>query len=338
VGKRYRFVMRALYLPFESQEQIVEAATSHRAALGQRRTTNTKVRVPRIDSPYVHIYKPAGDVYPGPDTAGLKADRYYDEWVPNDHCFIKGADGRWHAFGITHPRTPLDQIHAGENLSFHAIAPQGELHEVLRAGAWKDLPKVLPPAERPGEIEANHAPYIVLKDGLYHMIYGPTPLRYATSKDLHEWTPRGPLPGAPAGRDPSVIHWQGAWHIMVCGRHEVLLARSEDLVTCNDTRRILKMPDGVDAESPSIARYNDTFYLFVCGWNGQWDKKDLTGAYQHVTYVYQSDDPYSFDTDKEVTRLDAHAPEIFQDEHGRWYISSAQWPHRGVSIAALVWE
>ena len=125
---------------------------------------------------------------------------------------------------------------------------------------------------------------------------------------------------------------------MVCGQHEILMARSDDLVTCSETRRILKMKDGVDAESPSIVRHNDTFYLFVCGWNGQWDKKDLNGAYQHVTYVYQSDDPYSFDAASEVTRLDAHAPEIFQDEEDHWYISSAQWPHRGVSIAPLVWE
>ena len=338
VGRRYRFVMRAAYLPFKSREQIVKATACHRAALGQRKSADTKIRVPRIEGSYVHIYQPAGDVFPGPDVAGLRAGQYYPEWVPNDHCFIKSPDGSWHAFGITHPRTPLDQIHAGENLSFHAIAPPGNLADVMREGAWKDLPKVLPPSERPDEIEANHAPYIVPKDGLYHMIYGPAPLRYATSKDLHEWTPKGPLTNAPAGRDPSVIYWDGAYHILVCGRHEVLMARSEDLVTCTQTRRILKMPDGVDAESPSIVRYNDTFYLFVCGWDGNWDRKELTGAYQHVTYVYQSDDPYVFDADKLVTRLESHAPEVFQDENGDWYISSAQWPQRGVSIARLIWE
>jgi beta-fructofuranosidase len=297
-----------------------------------------RIRVPRIAGPYVHIYQPAGDVFPGPDVAGLQAGRYYDEWVPNDHCFVKDRGGRWHAFGITHPRTDLDNVHAGENLSFHAVAPKGGLHEVLRAGAWRDRPKVLPPAERPGEIPANHAPYIVAKGGRYHMIYGPTPLRYATSTDLYRWVPKGPLANAPAGRDPSVLFWDGTYHIMVCGRHEVLMARSTDLVTCGKARRILKMKDGVDAESPSIVRCNGTFYLFVCGWNGRWDRKDLSGAYQHVTYVYQSDDPYSFDAGEEVTRLNAHAPEIFQDERGKWYISSAQWPKRGVSVAPLVWE
>jgi beta-fructofuranosidase len=170
------------------------------------------------------------------------------------------------------------------------------------------------------------------------MIYGPTPLRWASSNDLHKWIPQGPLTNAPAGRDPSVLDWDGAYHILVCDRGGVFMARSDDLVTCGETRTILKMKSGVDPESPSIIPYNGTFYLFVCGWNGQWERKDLMGAYQHVTYVYQSDDPYAFDADREVARLDAHAPEIFQDEEGHWYISSAQWPHRGVSIAPLVWK
>ncbi len=334
VGKRYRFVMRAAYLPFESQDQLAKTITPHLTAANEE----TRISIPRIKGPYVHVYTPAGDTFPGPDAANLKAGQYYNEWVPNDHCFVKGNDGHWHSFGITHPRTDFDHIHAGENLSFHAVAPKGRLKDVLRKGSWQDRPKILPPSERPGEMEANHAPYIVEKDGLYHMIYGPAPLRYAVSRDLHKWTPTGALMNAPAGRDPSVVFWDGAYHILVCGRGEVLMARSEDLVTCTGTRRILKMKDGVDAESPSIVRQKDTFYLFVCGWNGQWDRKDLSGAYQHVTYVYQSDNPYSFDASREVTRLDAHAPEIFQDEEGDWYISSVQWPHRGVSIAPLAWE
>ena len=35
VGKRYRFVMRAMYLPFESPQQIIKATARHRAALEQ---------------------------------------------------------------------------------------------------------------------------------------------------------------------------------------------------------------------------------------------------------------------------------------------------------------
>ena len=36
VGRRYRFVMRAMYLPFESPEQIVKTTARHRAALERR--------------------------------------------------------------------------------------------------------------------------------------------------------------------------------------------------------------------------------------------------------------------------------------------------------------
>jgi hypothetical protein len=35
VGQRYRFVMRAMYLPFESAEQVTKATADHRAALQQ---------------------------------------------------------------------------------------------------------------------------------------------------------------------------------------------------------------------------------------------------------------------------------------------------------------
>jgi hypothetical protein len=38
VGKTYRFVMRALYLPYESPEQIAKAVEPHYAALNGKRT------------------------------------------------------------------------------------------------------------------------------------------------------------------------------------------------------------------------------------------------------------------------------------------------------------
>ncbi|MBN2129610.1 MAG: hypothetical protein JW741_08940 [Sedimentisphaerales bacterium] len=36
VGTHYRFVMRAMYVPFESPEQLVEATAGHRSALGHK--------------------------------------------------------------------------------------------------------------------------------------------------------------------------------------------------------------------------------------------------------------------------------------------------------------
>jgi beta-fructofuranosidase len=297
------------------------------------------VAKPTIAGDYVNVYRPAGDVFPGPDTAGLITGRFYEEWVVNDHCFVRDVEGRWHAFGITHPRTPLDMVHGGENQSFHAKAPIGTLTDVMTAGSWKDLPKVLPPSERPGEPLANHAPTITRTDSEYLMIYGPRPLRYATSPDLMKWTPRGRLDnGVQPGRDPSLLYHDGTFFLLTCDRAAVHMSTSHDLHTWKSHGVILKMKRGIDPESPTMVRTNNTFYLFVCGWDGIWDKKDLAGAYQHITYVYQSDNPFHFDADNEVTRLDAHAPEIFPDEEGQWFISSAEFPVRGVSLAPLRWE
>ena len=312
-----------------------QAVDADDQSLGQEEAAS--VRVPRLNGEYVHIYRPAGDVFPGPNAHGLKAGKYYEEWVPNDHTFVRDSSGRWHAFGITHPRTAPANVHAGEYLAFHAIAPAGPLKKVLRKDAWKDLPKVLPPANRPGEGYELYAPYVIPRDGPFYMIYSPQPLRWAVSADLYEWEPKGSVPGAPVGRDPNLLLHDGIYYLTVCGRHQVEVATSKDLKTWKKHPPILKM-DHVDPESPSLIRYNNTFYLFVCGWNGKWDRKSITGAYQHVTHVYQSDDPLHFRADSLVTRIDAHAPEVFQDEDGDWYISSAEWPNRGVSIARLAWE
>lgn len=43
--------------------------------------------------------------------------------------------------------------------------------------------------------------------------------------------------------------------------------------------------------------------------------------------MLQSDDLLNFGTDdeKQFSILNFHTPEIFQDEEGQWYISSAEW-------------
>ncbi len=294
--------------------------------------------IPSIASDYVNVYKPVGDVFPGPNAANLIAGQFYEDWVPNDHCLVRDEVGCWHAFGITHPLTGPENIHAGEDLLFHAMAPPGALQDVLQEGSWEDLQKVLPPSQRPGEIAAIHAPWIFKRDGLFHMVYGPTPIRYAVSNDLSNWIPKGSLRGAPSGRDPQIFVSNDIYHLIVCGVHDVRAATSRDFLNWTEHGPILEMPKGVDPESPSVVRYNDTFYLFVCGWDGEWDRQDIQGAYQHKTYVYQSDDPLKFNRDNQVAVIDAHAPEIFQDETGDWFISSVEWPYRGLSIARLIWQ
>jgi len=152
-----------------------------------------------------------------------------------------------------------------------------------------------------------------------------------------DWTPRCTvfIAGGSA-RDPNVLLIDGTYHMTYCIEDRVDARTSEDLWHWSEPRTLLRMPGGIAPESPSLIAHNDTFYLLVCGWDGDWDQTTVQGAYQHRTWVYQSDDPWRFTG--EVGTLQAHAPEIIRSEDGRWYISSVEWPERGVSLAELVWE
>ncbi len=293
------------------------------------------MHTPRLAGPYVPVYRPRPDVYPGPDSEHFRTGETYADWVPNDHFLLKGPDGRWHAFGITHPEPPPshENTHEAEWLSFHAAAPAGALKAHLRDGAWEDLRKILPPDERPGEIRENHAPYIVERDGLYHMIYGPNPLRLATSPDLGTWTPQGPLFDQDGGsRDPCVMEWEGRYILVYVTGNAVFSRTSADLLTWSDSPvEVFRMTRPGDPESPVLLRHDGAFYLFWCIYDG------THGPYDHRTFVYRSDDPLDFHGREPVAELDAHAPEAFRDEDGDWFLSSAEWPYRGVSIAPLAW-
>ena len=300
--------------------------------------------IPTQSNEFVWVYKPKGDYFYGPDTKNLKEGEWYDDWVPNDHTFVKSEDEKWHIFGITHPLVEPDPLHAGihegEFASFHAVSSVTNFKESLKEDHYTDLSKVLTPKQRPGEIPANHAPYIFMKDGLFHMIYGPSAIRLAVSSDLEKWDLKGTLFSDNDGtRDPNLLYYNGVFHVVYCSKNSVRLRKSNDLIHWSDPLTILKT-NKFDPESPSLINFNNSFYLFVCSWNGIWDKKDIQGAYQHKTYVYHSLDMLNFgvDDENEITTLNSHAPEVFQDEDGQWYISSAEWPHRGVSVDKLQWE
>jgi len=298
-----------------------------------------EIRIPAISGEYVHIYKPKGDIYNGPNSNELKQGKYYKTWIPNDHCFIKDDRDFWHLFGITHPKTSISAIHEGEVMSFHAIAPQGAFKQTLKKRNWKDIPKVLTPDKRPGDLPDLYAPTCLKKSGTYHLIWGPTaPLRYATSKDLYNWNYQGMLKNTPENRDPDVLFFDGKYYLITCGLYCINIATSDDFINWTPHDPIISRSDSVDFESPKLIRYNGTFYLFACAWdNSKWDRKSISGAYQHITYVYQSDNIFKF-SQSPITQINAHAPEIMQDEDGDWYISSAEWPNRGVSVAKLIWK
>lgn len=301
--------------------------------------------VPVQENKFVTVYQPKGDYFFGPDSKYLKEGKWYDEWVVNDHAIKKDEEGKWHIFGITHPEvltTPLNKgIHHGEWASFHALSYATEFKNTLEENHYDDLPKILPPKDRPGEINANHAPYIIKKDNQYIMFYGHSPLRYATSPNLYDWTPKGNLFDFKmnGGRDPHIFHYENTYYLVYCKAHGVALSTSKDLKNWTMPKEIFTT-DNYDPESPSIVFYKGSFYLFVCSWDGNWDKKEIVGAYQHKTYVLNSNDINDFgkNAEKQITVLNSHAPEIFQGEDGQWYISSVEWPKRGVSIDRFTWK
>ncbi len=291
--------------------------------------------VPQIAGKFVTVYRPEGDVFPGPDSQYLEAGQWYDTWVPNDHTLIKGPDDRWHAFGITHPLTPMEpgSVHDGEWLAFHAKAPYGPLKSTLRDGAWQDRPKVLPPARRPDERPELYAPFIVEREGIYHMFYGPEQIRLAISKDLEHWEPQGSVfSHGRSARDPCVVLEDGTYWMTYVAGSSVFARTSQDLRRWSEeTTEVFRMRRKGSPESPFLLRREETYYLFWCIYDG------THGLYDNRTFVYRSKAPWTIGNWKFVTEIHAHAPEIVQDKDGDWYISSAEWPERGVSLAPLEW-
>ena len=122
----------------------------------------TQVFIPKQANEFVWVYKPGGDHFFGPDTEHLKEGEWYDEWVPNDHTFVKGTDGKWHLFGITHPLVETDPlsagIHEGENASFHAVSADTEFKKTIKEHHYKDLAKVLPQRNAPMRLRQTMLP------------------------------------------------------------------------------------------------------------------------------------------------------------------------------------
>ncbi|MBL7966749.1 MAG: family 43 glycosylhydrolase [Prolixibacteraceae bacterium] len=299
-----------------------------------------EIFVPRITGDWVHVYKPESDVFPGPDSKRFKTGVKYDDWQVNDHATIKGADDCWHAIGITHPAVAAGpgefNPHEAEWLSFHAVSSKGTFKQNLVEHSWKDRPKILPPGERPGEIRENHAPHIIPYRREYLMIYGPSPIRYATSNDLYTWKPRGELFSQTGGaRDPSVMQYNGLYYMAYCSNQSVMARVSADLLKWSEPITIFELPEGETGgpESPTIHYYKGSFYLLFC----RWDAKQTTFTYQDKSFIYHSDNPLDFRNRQPVAEIQGHAPELFQDEDGDWWISSAERPFRGVSIAPVKW-
>lgn len=285
--------------------------------------------IPRVTAPYRQIYRPSGDTFLGPDGPTLRAGQFYEDWVPNDHTFIRARNGRWHAFGITGPDSP--HIHEAEWQAFHIISP-GAAFDANQT--WEEHAKVLPPSDRPGERNELWAPFVIEHDSLYHMFYGPLEMRRAVSGDLVQWEPCGPVFAQEGhARDPWVHKVDGEFHMIYMAGDSVYLRRSRDCVHWSpDAVEVFSTERKGAPESPMVVQFDGYFYLF-------WTIHDGTnGNYDNRTYVMRSERPDRFEDSEPITMIEAHAPELVQLDDGRWFISSVEWPVRGVSVAPLAWE
>ncbi len=301
----------------------------------------TKVKVPRLVNNFVNVFRPEPQVYPGASGNELCHGQWYDEWVPNDHTFTMGPDGNWHIFGITHPLTTAANIHEGEDQLFHAVAPGNIFDKPLSPKCFRDCGTVLPPSERPGEPNPIYAPFIIKIEKLYHIVYGPYAIRHRVSEDLVNWRECPPMfvePSQQGTRDPHILFHDGKYYLTYCAFNEVRQRVSTDMTNWSDYRIIRVAPTEIAApESPFIVYHDEMFYLIFCLWSGVWDQKTVAQAYPHITEVHASPTIDGFMDTEPIATFDAHASEVFQVGK-RYFLSSAEWPERGINVVEMVFE
>jgi hypothetical protein len=290
-------------------------------------------RIPTVTGRFVNIYKPQPDVYTLPTASSSDGDISYtqgvtySDWRTNDHTFIKDDHGRWHCFGITRPWVSGDNGHAGEGLCFHAVAPEGSFARAITFQSWRDLPKI-------AVGDCGWAPASV-RIGQEYSLVG-SHLGRATSRDLLAWTDQGRMDVKGGDRDPYILFWDNVYYFLRCDGNGINLVTSADFIHWSDPVTIFR-PEKAShqTESPVLVPYDGLFYLF---WT-LWDTADkTTSGYCPRSFAHCSASPLDFHGKPPVAEFTVHAPEIIQDEGGEWFISSADHPHRGVSVAPLAWK
>lgn len=291
--------------------------------------------------PYRSVYKPAPDIYRGPETESFKPGEFYKDWIANDFTMIKGSDGKWHVYGIIHPKPPTfineydysGDVHEAENQLFHCVY-EGTLDQLYNGGEFEEKDKVLRPDIRPQQDPNCWAPCMYRKGDEYHMLYTPAPVRIVTTKDMYDFQVHdlGLFEGAPGLRDLYIIQEDGLYYVVYVSDN-LNYRTSTDLFEWSEEKLFQKNPfsKGSAQESPCIIRRNGMYYLFWCIYDGQY------GSYDSRTYVYASEDLLGFNDKAPIAMLYGHAVEIVT-ENGQDYIISVYHPENGLSIAKITWE
>lgn len=292
------------------------------------------VQVPIISGEFVHIFNP-NDSRNKEDTT----------WYTNDHCFARGKDGSWHAYGIIGHK-PIDPW-KGETRLFHASSKS------IKVSKWKDEGDAL--TAEPGKERVLWAPHIISSKDTFYMFYNignmqPNAPDYSSwgqlcmawSTDLYRWTRHGlnPLFSDPGhARDSYIMQENGQFYYYytrtyseVDQRSSVAVRKGPDLTHWSGPKIVhdqpLKNHYGGDAESSFVIKKDKLFYLFICRANTNYNQTD----------VYWSADPEHFPIENFVTKLPVHAAELIFDAKEGWFISNTGWDKKGLYIAPLAWK
>lgn len=291
------------------------------SCVSTEKSENPIIEVPTISGEWQHIFNPN-------DTRSDIADT----WYTNDHCFAKGSDGKWHAYGII-GHAPINPW-TGEYRLFHASADN------FTQTKWEDNGYAL--TIEKGVERVLWAPHIYEEDGTWHMFYNignmqPHALNYASwgqlcradSKDMFNWErhPLNPLFSDPGhARDAYVMKDDGMYYFYytktfneVDLRSCVAVRTSPDMEHWSGSQIVHTQPYevdwGGDAESPFIVKRGDVYYLFIC----------LAMTAYEETHVYWSTDPLDFPIENFVCKLKTHAAEVIKVSEDEWYISNTGW-------------
>ncbi|MBI9061500.1 MAG: family 43 glycosylhydrolase [Marinilabiliaceae bacterium] len=300
----------------------------------QKNEKTEAVQVPEIVGEWQHIYNP-NDTRSDIDTT----------WYTNDHCFAKGPNGDWHAYGIIGHR-PINPW-TGENKLFHISAKS------FTQKKWDDHDYAL--KVKPGVERVLWAPHVFEEKGKSYMFYNIGNMqkdapRYASwgqlcmaeSGDMFEWKRHefNPLFSDPGhARDSYILKDKGIYYFYytrtfneVDLRSCVAVRTSPDLKHWSGPKIVhtqaYECDHGGDGESPFVVKKDGLYYLFVC--------RAMTDYNQ--THVYWSNDPMNFPVENFVCELPTHASEVIKVSDDEWYISNTGWDKKGLYVAPLKWN
>lgn len=240
---------------------------------------------------------------------------HYPDNHLNDFCIFRDRDGVWHGIGIIGTGT-----WDSERSLFHSSSPSlSEPFESQEPLFVENPPDGLAPQK--------HAPFVVERNGVYHLYYRRPPgtIMLVRTGDPWRWEGLGDLVFKERdARDVCILEHEGQFLMYYCqsclptggsaqvdgALHACVMVRtSSDLIEWSDARIAHHDEPATHSflESPFVIKRPEGFYLFICH----------RRIGRRITVVVFSRDPFHFPPgrDRWLTILaPAHAAEIVEDE------------------------